>query len=169
MSIRNGALINLEGLDKISEYVFKNRDFSNIEFAQLKDTITINGQQMTLSRMQIQSNVATLYVEGTYGFNGGTDISIQIPLSNLKKRGKDYKPTNVSADTKLGASVFLRMRDDANGKIQIAYDPLKDYYKDKELSAESSQNTLVDKEKDNETIVASDSTIEKKNKKKQKK
>lgn len=169
MSIRNGALVNLEGLDKISEYVFKNRDFSNIEFAQLKDTITINGQKMTLSRMQIQSNVATLYVEGTYGFNGGTDISIQIPLSNLKKRGKDYKPTNVSADTKLGASVFLRMRDGADGKIQVAYDPLKDYYKDKDLASDSSQNTVAGENKNSNSALPADSTEEKKNKKKQKK
>ncbi|MEP7127415.1 MAG: AsmA-like C-terminal region-containing protein [Chitinophagales bacterium] len=162
LSIKNGALINIEALDKISEYVFKNRDFNNIEFAQLKDTIWLKGQQITYSRMQIQSSVATLYTEGTYGFNGGTDISVQIPLSNLKKRDKDYQPTNVAADTKLGASVFLRAREDSDGKIQIAYDPLKHYYKDKGLSTDSIKNAMVES-------TDQDSSTNKKNKKKQRK
>ena len=31
---------------------------------------------------------------------GTTDMSIQIPLSNLKKRGADYKPENTGIDKK---------------------------------------------------------------------
>ncbi|HUM47083.1 MAG TPA: AsmA-like C-terminal region-containing protein, partial [Chitinophagales bacterium] len=171
IAIKNGALINLDGLDKISQYAFKNRDFSTIEFAQLKDTIRLKGQQLTMSRMQIQSSVVTLYAEGTYGFAGGTDMSIQIPLSNLKKRDKDYKPTNVSADTKLGPSIFLRARDGSDGKIQISYDPFKDFYKEKEMTG-----TALEKDAANEPVAGEnsglqqdDSLANKKGKKKEKK
>lgn len=161
--IKNGALLNLEGLDKISQYAFKNRDFSNIQFAVLKDTFLLSGQSLTMSRMQIQSSVVTIYAEGTYGFAGGTDMSIQIPLSNLKKRDKNYKPTNVSADTRLGPSIFLRARDDTDGKIYISYDPLKHYYKDKYWAA---QDTIAATSGE---LLPSDTTVKKKGKKKERK
>ncbi|MEO6167383.1 MAG: AsmA-like C-terminal region-containing protein [Chitinophagales bacterium] len=171
IAIKNGALIKLDGLDKISQYAFKNRDFSNIEFAQLKDTIHLNGQQLTMTRMQIQSSLITLYAEGTYGFAGGTDMSIQIPLSNLKKRDKDYKPKNVGPDTKLGPSIFLRARDGSDGKIQISYDPFKDFYKEKGMITNTTEKDAANEAviERNSELQPSDSLANKKSKKKPKK
>lgn len=163
LSIKNGSLNNLEGLEKISEYVFKNRDFSKIEFANLKDTITLNGPMLTMTRMLIQSSVVTLYAEGTYGFQGGTDMLVQIPLSNLKKREKDFKNVKVSEDTKLGPTVLLRIKEDKDGKMQIAYDPFKDYYKEKQKAATDSS---VVSTPDKKSAATADSTAKKKNKKK---
>jgi hypothetical protein len=130
--IKNGALINFKALNDVSKYVFKNRDFDHIEFAQLRDTITLTGQVLHFSRMEIESSVLTFFTEGKYGFKGGTDLSIQIPLSNLKKREDDFKPINVGTDAKLGPSIFLRAVDDANGNLEIRYDPFKSFFKEKE-------------------------------------
>ena len=54
-----------------------------------------------------------------------TDLSIQVPLSNLKKRDKDYKPENVGVDSKVGPSVFIRATNNKEGKLKISYDQFK--------------------------------------------
>ena len=58
-------------------------------------------------------------------------LSIQVPLSNFRKRDKTYKPENVGVDKKVGASVFLRVSKGKDGKMDIAYDPLKKLKKKK--------------------------------------
>ena len=93
-SLKNGALNNFEPVKKIQSFIFKKRDFENIRFAELKDRLEISNQEIKINRMEIESTVLSMYVEGTYSMKGTTDMSIQIPLSNLKKRGTDYKPEN---------------------------------------------------------------------------
>ncbi|RYZ84908.1 MAG: hypothetical protein EOP04_17035, partial [Proteobacteria bacterium] len=41
LSLKNGALQNFEPMQKISNSVFKNRDMSDIRFAELKDNLEI--------------------------------------------------------------------------------------------------------------------------------
>ena len=77
--------------------------------------------------MEIESTVLSMYVEGTYSMKGTTDMSIQIPLSNLKKRGADYKPENTGADKKGGASIFIRGRPGPDGNIQFKPDLFHSY------------------------------------------
>ena len=136
LQLKQGALLNFKSFQDISKYVFKNRDFDHIEFALLKDTLSVKGHDITISRMEIESNVLSLFVEGIYSFNVKTDMSIQIPLSNLKKRDENYKPANVGTDVKLGPSIFLRAVNDSDGNVQIKFDPFKMYFKDK-MAAET--------------------------------
>jgi hypothetical protein len=75
--------------------------------------------------MAINSTVLTLFLEGIYGLNNNTDISIQVPLKNLKKKDEEARPEYISGDAKGGMSVFLRAAADKDGKIKIKYDPLK--------------------------------------------
>lgn len=79
--------------------------------------------------MAINSSVLSLFLEGFYGFNNNTDISIQVPLKNLKKREEEARPEFISGDTKGGMSVFLRATADKEGKIKIKYDPLARFRK----------------------------------------
>lgn len=122
-SIKNGSLLNFKPLEDIQEVVFKKRDFSSIEFAEIKDKLSFSNGQLTINRMEINSSVLSLYVEGMYGLRGKTDISIQVPLSNLKKRNPNYKPENLGADRKGGISVFLRATSGDDGVIKLKYDP----------------------------------------------
>ncbi|MFN0082516.1 MAG: AsmA-like C-terminal region-containing protein, partial [Ferruginibacter sp.] len=84
-SLKNGALNNFEPIKKIQNFIFKKRDFENIRFAELKDKIKIENGGFKFNRMEIQSTVLTLFVEGVYSKKDGSDLSIQIPLTNLKK------------------------------------------------------------------------------------
>ena len=82
--------------------------------------------------MEIQSSVVSLFVEGRYSFTDSTSLSVQIPLSNLKKRHKDFKPKNIGTHSKAGPSVFLHVyrEKDINSKIKIDYDPFKKWVSD---------------------------------------
>lgn len=75
----------------------------------------------------------TLYVEGIYSIIGSnTDISIQVPLSNLKSRD-EFKLENKGADSKGGASIYMRGRPGADGNVQFKLDLFKKFRKkDKE-------------------------------------
>lgn len=128
-SLKNGALINFEPVKKLQIFLFKNRDFDNIRFAELKDRLEIANQEIKINRMEIQSNVLSMYVQGIYNTKGTTDLSIQVPLSNLKKRGVDYKPENKGTDKKGGPSIFIRGRPGADGNIQFKADLFNSYKK----------------------------------------
>ena len=129
--IANGELKNFEPMENMSNFLFKKRDFSDVEFAELNSNFSITGTDMDISRMEIQSSVLSLFLEGRYSFTDSTSLSVQLPLSNLKKRHKDFKPKNIGTSSKAGPSVYLHVyRDkDINSKIQIDYDPFKKWAK----------------------------------------
>ncbi len=129
-SLKNGALTNFEPVKKLQNFLFKNRDFENIQFAELKDRLEISNEEIKINRMEIQSNVLSLFVEGVYSMKGNTDMSIQVPLSNLKKRKAGYKPENAGTDKKGGASIYIRGRPGSDGTIQFKPDLFKKFRKD---------------------------------------
>jgi hypothetical protein len=118
-------------LKKLQSFIFKGRNFENIQFAELKDRLEISNQEIKINRMEIQSNVFTMYVEGIYSMKGNTDMSIQVPLSNFKKRGADYKPENSGTKNKVGTSLFIRGRPGADGSIQFKADLFNKFKKGK--------------------------------------
>lgn len=126
-SLKNGALINFEPMQKLQNFLFKNRDFSDIRFAELKNRFDILNRDIKINRMEIQSTALSLWVEGIYSLKGNTDVSIQVPLSNLRSRSKDYKPENLGADAKGGTSVFIRGRPGEDGNIKFKYDLFKKF------------------------------------------
>ena len=125
--IVNGGIVNFEPMENMSNFLLKKRDFSDVEFAELNSNFSITGTDMDISRMEIQSTVLSFFVEGRYSFTDSTSLSVQIPLSNLKKRDRNFKPKNIGTHAKAGPSVFLHVyRDkDINSKIKIDYDPFK--------------------------------------------
>ena len=129
-SLKNGALLKYEPLKRIQKFIFKNRDFDNIQFAELKNKLIINGQKITIPPMQIQSSVLSLYVEGLFTPDNKTDLSIRIPLSNLNKRDEEYVPKNKKKDEKIGTSIFLRGNRNNNEDVNFKLDLFKRYYKD---------------------------------------
>lgn len=140
-SLKNGALNNYEPIKKIQNFIFKKRDFDNIRFAELKDKLEIKGDEIKINRMEIQSSVLSLFVEGIYSKKGNTDISIQVPLSNLNKRAEDYNPENLGAAKSGGKSIFLRGRPGPDGKIGFKLDLFNKFGKEKEKIAGKENGT----------------------------
>ncbi len=129
--IKNGALKNFEPLEDVSIFLFRKRDFTDIQFAEINSSFTIDGTALDISRMEIQSSVLTLFVKGRYSFTDTTNLSVQLPLSNLKKRDKNYEPKNIGTEADAGMSVFLHVYryDDIDSKINIDYDLFRKWAK----------------------------------------
>ncbi len=134
-SLKNGALNNYEPLKKIQNFLLKNRDFDNIRFAELKDRLEIKNQEIKINRMEIQSSVMSMFVEGIYSKKGTTDMSIQVPFSNIKKRGADFNPENIGTDKKGGRGIFIRGRPGPDGNIKFKLDLFNKYNKEKKASS----------------------------------
>ena len=81
--------------------------------------------------MQIQSSVFSMFVEGVYGLKGNTDLGIQVPLSNLKKRKNDSGPENKGVDRKGGPSIHVRGQTGPDGKIKFKLDLFNKFNKEK--------------------------------------
>lgn len=131
-SLKNGALINFKPFENINNIVFKNRDFSDVQFAEINNTFTVSKGEMQINRMEIASSVLQLYVEGLYDFNHkNTDISIQVPLSNLEKSKNETRKEKKGIDAKTGASVYLRARNASDGSIKFGLDVFRKLRKNK--------------------------------------
>lgn len=122
-SLQNGDLENFTPLMDIDNNFLQKRDLSHVNFAELKDRFDIDGNDIKINRIEISSTAVTMYVEGTYSFVNNTDLSIQIPLLRQKKEA-DEVPQNKGTRSKGGISVFLRAKDDKDGKLKINYDLL---------------------------------------------
>ncbi|QHT68513.1 AsmA-like C-terminal region-containing protein [Rhodocytophaga rosea] len=126
VQLKEGRLMNFEPLEKISNVVFKKRDFSDITFADIINDIELKGQDLMISRMEIASSVLTFFVQGIFSFKDTTDLSIQLPLTNLRKRDDDYVPENIGVHSDAGSSIYLRARaQSAAEKVKITLDPFK--------------------------------------------
>jgi hypothetical protein len=124
-NLKDGQLVDYPPMEKINESVLKKRDLSTIQFAELKNQLDVNGTNIYIHRMEIQSTALTLFVEGQYDWKTGPDLSIQVPLSNLKKRDQDAPPENKGTSSKTGISIWLRAKTGNDGKLDIHWDPFK--------------------------------------------
>ena len=122
-SLQNGRLENFKPLMDIDNQFLQKRGLSDVSFAELNDRFEIDGNDIKINRMEIRSTAVDLYVQGIYSFGSNTDLSIQIPLHDQKK-DQAVIPENKGNESKGGISVFLRAKDDKDGKLKIAYDLL---------------------------------------------
>lgn len=134
-SLKNGGLVNYEPIKKLQNVLFKNRDFENIRFAEIKNRLEVSNQDIVINRMEVQSSVFSFFIEGVYSMKGNTDLSIQVPLNNLKKRDADYNPENIGTDKKGGKSIFIRGRPGSDGNVSFKIDLFNKFKKDKKIAA----------------------------------
>jgi hypothetical protein len=140
-SIMDGQLLDFEPMEKIQEFarirptdkktkwtgetVLKKRDLSEVRFGALQNSLDIDSTTVKLHRMEIRSTAFTLYAEGTYDLKKGADMSLQVPLSNLKVHTGDILPESRGNDSKAGLSLRLRAKTDEDGKLKISWDPFR--------------------------------------------
>ena len=117
--IRNGALVNFEPMAKVGAFAFPNRNFSNIRFSNLKNTLNIQGSKVIIPPMEIRSNVLNIFLEGVYSFSTGTNIAIKIPLRNPEKDGLMLNKDLKKERSLNGIVINLRALDGENGKVKF--------------------------------------------------
>ena len=121
-NLKNGQLLNFPPFEQIHQKFLRKRNLSDVRFADLYDSIEVNGENITINRMEIRSSVLTMFVNGIYNMKTGPDMSIQVPLSNLKAN-KDSVIVNKGTQRNQGISVRLRLRRGADGKLDVTWDP----------------------------------------------
>lgn len=133
--IKEGALNKFEPVEKVGAAAFKNRNFSYIQFGELINRLDINGTAITVHKMEIRSSVIDLFAEGIYDTKRGTDMSIQVPLSNLSN-ADDKSLVNKG---RVGANIRLRAKTAEDGKLKVSWDPFNKASKErmKELKPDS--------------------------------
>lgn len=119
-SLKDGSLRNISTLQNISKYIFKNRDFSNIQFADMENLFELNGTLIDLNEVRIFSSVITLFVEGEYDFNKQkTNLLFTIPFSNLRQMNPEER-MNLEAETaKKGGNIKLRVVNGSDGRLKL--------------------------------------------------
>ncbi|MFD2161197.1 AsmA-like C-terminal region-containing protein [Paradesertivirga mongoliensis] len=143
--IKNGALLNFEPMQKIGNFAFPNRDFSNITFTRLRNTFDIKGSTIQIRPMYIESSVLNLYIEGIYGMPTGTDIALRIPLRNPKRDiGLSDSLKRKRFDN--GIVINVRAQDDENGNVKFKLGK-KDEEDDKEELVKEKEKTEKNRQK----------------------
>lgn len=130
-TISDMRLSNFEPMQRLSNFLMKGRDFSDVSFNDIQSSVDMQKTKMLVSRMEVESTVISMFIEGIYDLGDSTDLAVQVPLSNLKKRDQNIPPENIGTDTRVGPSVFLRVRTGKDGKTVITYDPFKKFRKQK--------------------------------------
>ncbi|WP_207425837.1 AsmA-like C-terminal region-containing protein [Pedobacter sp. SYSU D00535] len=115
---QNGSLINFEPMQKIGNFAFPNRNFSDISFSQLENTLEIQGSKIIIPPMTIRSSVLNLFVSGVYNLNEGTNISLKVPLRNPEK-DKNLPDSVQEKRITRGIVLNLSAVDGDNGKVAI--------------------------------------------------
>jgi len=118
INLTNGYINNFEPFLKMKRLVFKRRNFESVQFAPITTNFRLNGQEIEIEPMEIESNVVTLFIDGVYSFGKKTDINIEIPLSNLKKRDSTYVLDPNNPEKREGSKIFLKAIDE-NGEVNI--------------------------------------------------
>lgn len=145
IDLTNAYIINFEPFMKMKKLIFKRRNFERVKFAPIRNDFRLTGQEVEIAPMEIESNVLTLYIDGIYSFGNKTDINIQIPLSNLKKRDSTYVLDPNNPEKREGSKIFLRAVDE-NGEVNIKL-AFRRKKKDKSKDEESEVKKLEDIER----------------------
>lgn len=134
--LEKGQLINFEPVEKIGSTAFKKQNFSDIKFADLKNSLEVDGSAFIINKMEIRSSAITLFIQGVYDSKKGTDMSIQVPVRNLLK---DQSETDLTEAGHKGGGISLRLRAKTgdDGKLKVSWDPFRKSIKNRKEATDS--------------------------------
>ena len=119
-NLSKAALVGFEPIEKVGKFAFPNRNLSNIEIPKLDGTLTLNGDKINISPMQVNSSVLNFDVKGIYGLNNGTNIEVDIPLRNPKKNEGITDKEELKLARMKGIVLHLRAIEE-EGKLKVRW------------------------------------------------
>jgi len=125
-NLQQAALIGFEPLQKVQKLAFRNRDFNHIALNDLQGTLSLAGDKVQISPLQINTSVLNFNIKGVYGFNNGTDIAMDIPLRNPKKDEGISDPEERALARMRGIVLHLKAVDDGKGGVKIRWNSAHD-------------------------------------------
>ncbi len=119
VNLRDAEIIDFDPFLKMKKLIFRKRALEHVLFAPIVHDFVVKGKEVEVKKMQIESNVMTFFLDGIYSLGDKTDLNIQIPLSNLRKRDSTYQFREYDPES-IGSNIFLKAVDE-NGKVNIKY------------------------------------------------
>ncbi|HTF81945.1 MAG TPA: AsmA family protein [Cytophagales bacterium] len=122
--ISDGVLKNFAPFKNMDKIV-SSRDLMNIQFDEINNRFLLQGHEIHIQKMQVNSSAISLFVEGIYSFKDKTDLSIKIPLANLKNK---HDSAYYQVEEGTGVNLLLRAKE-KEGKMTVVLDPFDRYHK----------------------------------------
>lgn len=126
LSIETGELNNVESMKSLSRFI-ELKELENIRFANMKNTIEIRNQVVTIPKMELKSSAINIVASGTHTFKNEINYKVKLSLNELlakkaKKAKKENDEFGEVEDDGLGrTNIFLLMTGTVDNPI-IKYD-----------------------------------------------
>jgi len=114
VKIVDGVLLYFEPAQALGRFIDK-EELKQLRFSAIENTITIEGQTVTIPEMDIRSNLLRCYVSGTHTFAQDLDYHLRIPTHFFRKNSL----TSVSQDA--GGNLLLTLRGRVPN-VKVGYD-----------------------------------------------
>ncbi len=118
--IRNVALKGLAPLDSVASKVMLKNRFDDLRLAPLTSVIYIDGLNLIMPMIEIQSNAFNIFVEGVISYAYDTNVWISIPIDNLKSPDKYVLPEK-RGYARAKQKVFVEVTMDENRESQFKF------------------------------------------------
>lgn len=126
INLDKARIVDFKPMMDIKKLLFKNRALENVQFAPLRTTFILKGEEVEVNKMKVESNILYFFLDGIYSFGNKTNLSIQIPMSNLRRKDPNSSLAIREVEDIKGDIIFLRARDEG-GEVRIRYDKLMRY------------------------------------------
>ncbi|MFW6020041.1 MAG: AsmA-like C-terminal region-containing protein [Bacteroidales bacterium] len=126
ITINKGKLVNFKPLEKMSRFI-RVDDLSRVSFGELKNTITVKGNQVIIPKMEIKSDAVNMKLGGKHSFDNEIEYYVEILLSEiLSRKARQNKEENsefgqIRDDGLNRTTLFLKIYGDIKNP-QFAYD-----------------------------------------------
>lgn len=177
--ITDGRLTNVKHLESLSRFIELD-ELKDIRFSIIENSIRVNGEQVIIPQMDIESSALNLSLSGIHTFIGEYTYRFQLLLSDvLFSKASAKKPENNSfgqvEDDETGRTkIFLKLEGDSNSQ-KVSYDGAAariEFRENLKQEKESLKNILLDEFKflrkqktKSDTVIQGNSEISSANKK----
>lgn len=124
VNLEKVQILNFKPMLDIRKLVFKNRAWDNVQLAPLRTKFFMKGEEILINRMKVQANVLYFFLDGVYSFGDKTDLSIQIPMNNLKRKAPGNQLKIKEIEDVRGQILYLRAVTKGDA-VRIRYDKMK--------------------------------------------
>ncbi|MGL2986842.1 hypothetical protein ACSVH5_04530 [Flavobacterium sp. RSSA_27] len=119
LQLNNGELIQFDPIKNVGKYAFPFRDFNRVKIEPLQLNIKLKNGIAQLQPTPISSSVLNLDIAGLYGFNGQTNLQVDVHLRDPEKDKGITNKKVIKENRKKGITLHLQAVDDEKGNIKI--------------------------------------------------
>lgn len=112
--ISDGELLHFKPLMRLGKMLFGKKRVDTVKFKKMSNHLLVNGNEITIPRMDIQTSLINMRLEGVFNMKVGSDLRMEIPL--FEKDKMLWMPNAAK-----GYSVYVHGIDDAAGRMQFKW------------------------------------------------